>query len=130
LEFVTQSFAECDIALAAGLFEGSADFFVPPEFFGRFRLADGVGRSEKIAEDANAIGVREVGGECDLRGKPLPFTTLALAHNDIITRAEVMSKDCPTKQPPRTESLRGVGACGSDVSQAGDVEVMGANLLA
>jgi len=91
----SESFPKRDIALAARFFEGSAHFFVPPQFFSRFRLTDSVRGAEQIAEDANAVGVGEVGGEFDLRGKPLLFTKLASTHNDIIASAGVISKECP-----------------------------------
>ena len=91
----SESFPKRDIALAARFLEGSAHFFVPPELFRRFRLADGVRGAEQIAEDANAVGIGEVGGEFDLRGKPLLFPKLASTRNDIIASAGVISKECP-----------------------------------
>ena len=90
----SESFPKRDIAPPAGFFEGSAHFFVPPELFSRFRLADGVRGAEQIAEDANAVGVGEVGGEFDLRGKPLLFTKLASIHTDIIASIGVIGKEC------------------------------------
>src|SRR5947209_5762168 len=90
----SESFTKCQIALAARFFERSAHFFVPLELFSRFRLADGVRGAEQIAEDANAVGVGEVGGEFDLRGKPFQFTKLASIHNDIIASAGVIRKEC------------------------------------
>src|SRR5207245_8073207 len=93
----SESFPKRDIALAARFFEGSAHFFVPPELFSRFRLADGVRGAEQIAEDANAVGIGEIGGEFDLRGKPL-FPKLASTHNDIIASAGVISKEWKLKK--------------------------------
>src|SRR6266849_5027855 len=90
----SESFPKRDIAPPARFFEGSAHFFVAMEVFSRFRLADGVRRSEQIAEDANAVGVGEIGGEFDLRGKPFPFTKLASIHNDIIASTGVIRKEC------------------------------------
>src|SRR5439155_344853 len=81
-----------------GFFQGSAHFFVPPELFSRFRLADGVRGSEQIAEDANAVGIGEVGSEFDFRGKPLLFPKLASTHNDIIASAGVISKERKLKK--------------------------------
>ena len=42
---------------------------------------------------ANAVGIGEIGGEFDLRGKPFLFPKLASIHNDIIASAGVISKE-------------------------------------
>jgi hypothetical protein len=54
---------------------------------------DSVRGAEQIAEDADAVGIREAGSECHLGCKPFPFFAFPLTHNDIIACPPVIGKD-------------------------------------